>query len=222
MVKSSKKEKYQKRGEYMSCKNNFEYSQNVFNRYASATKTEVFDVRFIEWLVNDQENSKLYKLLLKDMQIEYDNPSIAEVGKGSLDSITIDNISKSTIITPYLESFTPLNGTDRKSVNYNKMLANKNIIPINFSSILAMDNISRFFTQNPTLEEIALFTKLHQQNSDITIGIYGNIKDYDLESKSILMDQIRKSLLSDYEERATTIDSTYLHVISSKRRVLKK
>ena len=132
MVKSSKKEKYQKRGEYMSCKNNNEYSQNVFNRYASATKTEVFDVRFIEWLVNDQENSKLYKLLLKDMQIEYDNPSIAEVGKGSLDSITIDNISKSTIITPYLESFTPLNGTDRKFINYNKLLANKNIIPINF------------------------------------------------------------------------------------------
>lgn len=201
---------------------NSRYLKKLLENYYAATGIEVFDKKFIEWIMNNQENIKLYKSLLTDMSIEYDNPSIAEVGKGTLDSITIDNISNSTIITPYLGTFTPIYNCDKTYEKYNHQITNKHIIPTDFVSILSMNNISRFFTQNPTLEEIALFTKLHQQNSNITIGIYGNMTDYDLESKSILMDKIRKSLLSDYEEKAVSTNNTYLHVISSKRRVLKK
>ena len=85
--------------------------------------------------------------------------------------------------------------------------------------------LSRFITQNPySPQSLSNWENLHNSgSSNITVGVYGDIHDKDLESKIKVIKSLKEKLLDDsYVEDYSTYKDSYFYAISSDRKILRR
>lgn len=135
----------------------------------------------------------------------------AEIGKGKFDRA----FPESTLITPY--TF----GIEDKSkvvagdfyVLYQRPITIRN----NKINYLGFENVDRFATQNPyDFSRIEDWYKLHNNEINIALGVYGDCHDRDASEKIRKLKGIRDKMAPDtYEEKIGKIDDMYYYVVAS-------
>lgn len=178
-----------------------------------------FKQEFDEWLKELRNIGYDYLRFLEDLEIEYAVSDTVEIGKCYLDSVVLDN-GKTSIITPYANniakiSSNPITMADFDVYGDSEIATNGNkLIPI-------YGLMNRFMTQNPySFNDLNNWDRLHNTNRNITIGLYGKVKDKDKDKKIKCIKEIKEKLLdTKYNEKYTVIDDSYLYVLSSTNNV---
>ena len=127
--------------------------------------------------------------------IDLDNSSVVELGKGNIDSVVRE---EALMVTPYGYTFTDLYHKD------SKLIITDDNVRIDFGICKENTNgINLYITQNPYLytNSVAELKQLHDlHNENIILGMYGKTYDYDRESKIKLLKQFRRGINSENQE----------------------
>lgn len=170
---------------------------------------------FTNWLENRQKIGKEYLNFLLSMNLNFDNPFCAEVGKTCCDSLVLPY--RTGIMTPYTEGFN---------------LKSSKVIPGKFEVVsglpflerkdgkqLMIPNVltSTYMTQNPyTSECIFDWEDLHNGGiAGIIVGFYGNIFDKDKKDKLKQLKELKEKLTSEYIFEYDEFGDKYCSVVAS-------
>lgn len=167
------------------------------------------------WLEVQKEYLKIYNQALKDLEVPYDNVYCAEIGKGSFDSVVLDETA-TTIITPYIK-----NDEDNKKniiLPFDVKIINGVVTLQKEEHPKIINGFNRYMTQNPyTKQHLNGWAHLHLNNQPITIGVYGKITDKDREQKLNLIKSVKEQLESNFLFLENEIyQDTYISILSTK------
>ena len=198
-----------------------EYLMKLMRQWKESIGKETMDINseillqeFYNWLKERQSILTEYKSLLDYMNIEYNNPMTAEIGKGIYDSI-VKNIS-TTIITPY--TYGLKNITKSKIIKGRLELVEDNSPKQDISINKETSHIDTLMTQNPYQSiELSGWSKLHHShNYRIIIGVYGKNTDKDKEKKLTLLKTMRNILNENCKEEYIKTNDDYCYVVTTK------
>lgn len=207
--------------------NDIEYLNLLMQSYMNATglhDTEVnsslFLKQFKNWLIKRQNDMNVYISLLKKMNLDFNQASCVEIGKGFLDSIVAKRF-KTSISSPYSNhittnvSFLVIDGVPYYSFCYGE----------NETAYLPFAKTRKIFmTQNPyTKDELNDWYELHNSgNYDIIVGVYGNLLDKDKDEKIEQIINVKNKLTdNEYIEDEIITEDTYTYAVATKRKSLK-
>ena len=184
-----------------------EYYVKLFELFAKATGRKItkenykkmytrLRSEFIEWLYYYKKMTYEYRMYLQQYyNIDLDNSSVVELGKGNIDSVVRE---EALMVTPYGYTFTDLYHKD------SKLIITDDNVRIDFGICKENTNgINLYITQNPYLytNSVAELKQLHDlHNENIILGMYGKTYDYDRESKIKLLKQFRRGINSENQE----------------------
>ena len=177
------------------------------------TNTSIMDsATFTEWVVQRQVLLFKYKGYLENLGFDYPIEDVLEIGKGQYDSLSSTGIS---IVSPFAE-------TIGKS---NSMLYVDKGIPLILQSsgiILPMEHT--LLSYNPYFEsEILNWYLIHNMGeSNISIGMFGEIGDDDASRKVKLLQSLSKQMTDDYSFVYDTNEENYFCALNSQRNIKRK
>lgn len=172
-------------------------------------KNNISPEEFITWVNEYKKTTKEYADFLTSYDIDLNSPSLAEVGKGMIDSI----IGPEAIeVSDFSESL--------KRPKIILKDAKKGLIIQEDKRILTLDDldIKRLITQNPNgYSEIDDFVTLAKRlNENITFGVYGSFSDKDIEEKNNMIKKLLESIEDTKYEFDTLNDHFYMAVTTKK------
>jgi len=184
--------------------------------------SENFTSNFAVWIKNNQLIGDKYIYFVDYMNVEPSHENnIVEVGKGKYDSIALSlNLP---IITQFDEGMKELS----RSYVINKQF----FVPasgepcflegLNLVNVFLDINVERFVTHNPyNINFISSWPTLHNKGHNITIGVFGDIRDKDKESKIKMLKEIKSEmLLNGLKDEYATDGDMYFYAIASNRKV---
>lgn len=207
------------------------YSRRLIDQYISAIgmrNVDVHSIKFIkgfeDWSRERKNISNNYVALLDYMQVNYDTPTCAEVGKGYIDSVVIPY--QTTLLTPYTKM---LNNIDKQRViisNLRVYEGTPKILLKRKDGSFCIKNfppgmIGTFMTENPYLSEcIENWDQLHNKGSnDIVVGIFGTLNELDVNMKMRQLKLLKEKLNGEYKEEFCNIGDSYYYVLASDRKI---
>lgn len=172
----------------------------LINQFKSASGIEKLDINFkfledIElWTALRKKASNLYMSVLDDVGV-IPSASVAEIGKTGTDSLAqYDGIS--TIITPYKSTFNK--NVQNQIIEAELLFSGERIkLMANKNEIVLENPITRYITHNP-YGDVSVWTKILENGKNITIGVFGNINDKDIEEKIEQLENV-KNVLEQYK-----------------------
>lgn len=185
----------------------------------------VYSKEFSDWLKKRKGMGEKYSKMLQGLGIlDLDDPYTVEVGKGCLDTLVKE--SSNAIITPYPRGFDIRIGkiiiSPGFKVRYGvpTLVANDDITEKSITS----NNQLTFMTQNPyTPTHIENWEQLYNSgNSEIIIGVFGDIHDKDKAEKTRQLETIEKKAKGNLTKMEETDGDTYLTVVASRSKALLK
>lgn len=183
------------------------YYEKLFELYAKAIGLKItkenfnkmynlYEKDFLYWLNRYKDATFEYRLYLtKYFNIDLDSSSVAELGKGNLDSVVRDD---ALMITPYGYTFTDLYHKN------SKLIITKDNIKLDFG--ICEENtvgIDLYITQNPYLYTSVMsdLKKLNDlYNKNIILGMYGKLDDEDKSSKIKILKQFKRGIDKDNQK----------------------
>lgn len=206
------------------------YINKLIEQFKSATGTknidvtsEVFISEFSEWIKKRMAISKGYVNFVDYMGVY---PSIGystyEIGKGKYDSIAKE--AGICMITPYFEDVPSIDVPSIIKADFEFCLDTPIIVRKDngkyLSEVLDTKFIDRFITQNPYNQYcIRNWEQLHNVGENITVGVYGNTFDKDMESKFKQIEMLRDGFVDGCFKEEHGIDGdSYYYVVSSNRK----
>ena len=184
--------------------------------------SEIFLTNFSKWIKNNQLIGDKYIEFVDYMNVKPSHENnIVEVGKGKYDSIALSlNLP---IITQFDEGMKELS----RSYVINKQF----FVPIsgepcflegfNLVNVSSEITVERFVTHNPyNIGYISSWSTLHNKGHNITIGVFGDIRDKDKESKIKMLKEIKKEMFSsELKDEYAINGDAYFYAIASNRKV---
>ena len=201
-----------------------EYINFLMQSFMAATDTFDIEVnsseflkKFRDWLIKRQIIMNDYIYLLEKMNLDFKKSSCTEIGKGFLDSVVAKRFSTS-IASPYSNNITRnVNFFIRDGIPYYVTMYGENKI----CYVRASSKDKIFMTQNPyTKDELQDWPQLHNTGLyDIIVGVYGDLKDKDMESKIEQIVSVKNKLTdNEYIEDRLRTNNNYCYVLASKRK----
>jgi len=205
-----------------------DYLSLLIGQFANAKGIKNVDINsqsfineFSEWLRERDIIGGYYASFIDCMRV---HPSLTpetcvETSKGAYDTIT--EYTGMTMITPYYDYRKAIIGRDIIDGEF-RVIDSTPIIQGGIKSdIVDTTMIRRFLTQNPYSDyEIANWEQLHNSGeSNITVGIYGETTDKDIDSKIKQLRRLKDKLYEGYAEDYATDRGIYYYAISSNRKV---
>lgn len=200
-------------------KNDLEATKNLLRQFKEANGinkgVSVTALDFTNWLEKRQEIGLEYLNFLLSMNVSFDNPFCAEVGKTCCDSLVLPY--RTSIMTPYTEGF---------NLKYSKVIPGKFEVVSGLPFLerkdgkqLMIPNVltSTYMTQNPyTSECIFDWEDLHNSGiARIIVGYYGNTFDKDKEEKLKQLKDLKEKLIGEYFIEYDELGDTYYSVVAS-------
>ncbi len=198
-----------------------DYLHNLFNQFISATgyssansNSKSCMNEFKNWLREREKILYEYKSVLNYMDLGYDYPMTAEVGKGIYDSVAVNNRS-TTIITPYI--YFLKDGSRNRIIKGNLKLVDSSFKKKDITEDKVTSFIDSFMTHNLYSNlSYSLFRDLYNlYNYGIIVGVYGSKQDLDKEIKLDAIREFRDQLCGDVRDEYITINGDYCYVIAS-------
>ena len=206
-----------------------EYLNNLINQFKAATGTKYVDINsqefiseFSEWIKSRRIIGAEYFFFIQNMGVE---PDIFdggyEIGKGAHDSIVLG--TSTPLITPYSDGIiSPENKIIKAKFGmfYNIPVLYGNDCDDVELRVREINNIRRVITQNPYDQKcIRDWEIFHNGGENITVGVFGNTYDKDIESKIRQIEMLKEKMDEGYEEDFTTDRDMYYYAISSNRKI---
>ena len=171
---------------------------------------------FTDWLYDYVEATNKYADFLSAYEVELNDSTLAETGKGKFDSIIG---GASTEISAFSEMM------ERPKIIFGDV--KKGLLIHNNKRILTLDDlgIDRLMTQNPNfygeVDNFATFA--NELHKEITFGVYGNFSDKDINNKTNMIKRLLETTDNTIFEYDTFKDYYFIFVstISPKIKVKK-
>lgn len=174
---------------------------------------------FHNWLHSYKNQIGFYMTILdcKNDELTYGNNTV-EIGKGKLD--TVANGTNAQVITKYVDGIES-NGSIIKGEFSARGFGNGPVVLTNGRLNPIDSNITRFVTHNPySTSDIRNWEKLYYSGKDISIGVFGNLDDKDIQEKIKLMKEFKDKLISgQFEEDKSCIDYSYYYTLTTKNNI---
>ena len=203
------------------------YFNKLIEQFKSATGTKNVNVdspefieEFCEWVNVRKMIGKHYTSFIEYMDV---HPMIigevgVEIGKGIHDSIALD--TGIYMITPYSEG---IKRTDAGIITADFVVYDGTPVMIkhckggNQFKEVDTQYIRRFLTHNPYEQScIKNWEQLHNAGENITVGVFGNTYDKDINQKISQLQELRCGLTDGFFKEDFTIDrDNYYYAISS-------
>ena len=166
------------------------------------------------WIEARNKMKKEYIEMLKEIKIDLNNKTTAEVGKNIIDTIALSN--DMTIITPYKDIYESI--PNKKILLGNmKIYNNTPYLETKNETIIPNQLIDTYMTHNPyNYKEIEEWFKL-QYKYNIIIGVFGSIYDKDKDEKIKKMLEIKRKLQTTCTEHFKRNSDSYYYVIKNRR-----
>ena len=196
------------------------YLRHLIDQYMDATgikclptNNERLKKEITEWLKERDSLTDTYKMLLDCMDIEYNHPMTAEVGKGFQDTIVYNN--NTTIITPYPNNLE--RNIKNKIINASLQIScqNANLPPT------PLPKIDHLMTENPyTRTDINNWEYIfNDSNIYATIGVFGRTYDKDKDKKIKMLKEFKERIIdTTYKEQYYRLKDEYGYVITKARK----
>lgn len=206
-----------------------EYIINLMTQFAMAKgiknpdiNSKLFVDEFANWILEMKQKGLDYLSFIDsfDSHPVIVDGGTAEIGKGKNDSVALD--TDITLITPYLSD---MRNESQSIIQGEFKVVESTPIILRDSKEYDGSELSRFITQNPySPQSLSNWENLHNSGlSNITVGVYGDIHDKDLESKIKVIKSLKEKLLDDsYVEDYSTYKDSYFYAISSDRKILRR
>lgn len=208
-----------------------EYYNNLFKQFKSAVEIEenidsslVIEM-FSKWLDQNKINGKIYTMILEQIGIPYKAPNVLEIGKGDKDSVVLGN-EKTTLVTPFVSN---LQSPKNRIINAEFCILNKSLVLIEdrgndvfYTPITSNSGIKRIMTQNPySYRSIVNWKDI--QEIGITVGVYGNLYDRDMNKKINRLKKLKSFLdeNSEFIEKYIELYDGYYYLISTDNKIKK-
>ena len=203
-----------------------EYAKTLIEQFMRARgikKPDFNSMEFVNdfrnWLHNYNNQSGYYLAVLdcKNDGPTYGSNSV-EIGKGKLD--TMANGKDAQIITKYTDGIKS-NGEIIKGEFSARGFGHGPVVLTNGRLNPIDKNITRFVTHNPySASEIRNWERLYYSGKDISIGVFGNNDDKDIDEKLKMMKDLRDKLVGgQFEEEKYYIDYAYYYTLTTKNNV---
>ena len=195
------------------------YFKYLIEQYKSArgykeldSDKEKFKVDFYNWLSKNEQIGINYASLLYVLDIDFTTSKTAELNKGHLDSIVLPY--ETTIISPYSQKI------DRENI-FVEEVEIKGCCP---QLKKYENNIHRIMLHNPynnfSTFDFKKWRNIHEYtNTDIVLGMFGNVYDKDRDTKIKQLEIFKKHLTRECIEKYEILDDTYYYVIASKPKI---
>lgn len=200
-----------------------EYAKKIIEQFMRARGIKHPDFNSMEfvndfrnWLHSYKNQIIFYTTILdcKNDELTYGKNTV-EIGKGKLD--TLANGTNTQVITKYVDGIETLGDVIKGEFSAREfghgpvVLTNGRLNPID-------SNITRFVTHNPySASDIRNWERLYYSGKDISIGVFGNLDDKDIQEKLKLMKEFRDKLIcGQYEEDKSYIDYAYYYTLTTK------
>ena len=168
---------------------------------------------------------KYYEFLKETGYLPSDHKQIVEIGKSSLDSLTI--VDDFSVITPYtlgIESTgSSIIKAEFKVLKSKPFMVQKDVKrSMQVSSVSS--KVKTFMTQNPySFKKMDHWEELPNIGKrDILVGVYGKTYDKDREQKIRQLEELKTRLSVVYKEAYTSSGDTYCYAIKSDSRCKRK
>lgn len=202
---------------------NERYLNNLIEQFKAATGVKTVDTNskefmkeFREWLSKRQVMGDGYIALLNYMELYFDTPHCAEIGKGRYDSVVLPY--ETTIITPYSDGIIRVNDGEVINSDFNVFVG----APLLTSNemdfrVIQPHQISTYMTQNPySSDAIRCWHQLHcNHNNAIILGVYGKTYDKDMETKINQLKKLRAKLFDNYVEDYALGGDNYWYALAT-------
>ena len=192
----------------------------LFKQYCDARGLDInntnnmFSIEFVYWI--DQNKSLLSNYIGYLYALGYDYPTddILEIGKGEYDSIS-QLQHGINLISMFAETLGGINS---------KFFVDKGIPLILKQNEIVIPKEHVMLTHNPYFEsEILGWDSIHNfGEKNISIGMFGRLKDEDALRKIKLLEQLSKQMTDDYSFDYDTNDGNYFCSLNSKRYIKRK
>lgn len=207
------KEKYNTENIYKSSKTdetNFDYYMHLIKKYClnigmNFRKNSIDIDDFIEWLKVYRKITKEYANFVRTLDINLNDSSLAEFGKGKYDSIIESDAFE---ISNYSETM------GRPKLIFGDL--NRGLLIYNDKIVYSLEDlgIESIISQNPNkpFDTTRLSLLSNELDKKVIFGIYGSFSDKDIEMKTDMIKEFLESTDYNELEYETDKDNYYMLV----------
>ena len=205
-------------------KNNFDYLIEQFKKAKNIKPKNVYSKTFIKefsyWLKQMKIIGDDYINYLNYLNLNYDDSTCAEVGKGEYDTLVK---SFDTKIISY--NVGEITGVDKERLikgnvkfengnSYLSTMTNDHLINVKKISNL---QVSTFMIQNPySYKSLVGVADVHNSgNHNVILGVYGSLYDSDKYKKIEQLKLLKAQFTNDFIEEYDVYDDSYFYILSS-------